>query len=310
MHIHSLKRAAVAACVVTLAAVSNAAAATVPAELRVEADGAQDLTHGWTYYSDSATIETDTSQACGGSGQEKTMAGATALGILEHARRQNDRLDPLQVSDRFDFGLLVCGIGGFVSDDSSFWTFKVNHVAPTVGAEQYQLKAGDDVLWAFSSGGSNTGNELELVAPRTADAGEPIEVTVNQYDFEGNKSPAEGAQVGGTVTDAEGKATVALDSTDVLRAYRGSDIPSAPTRICVGSCQKVAMKRIFGATTRDVIRADGDFAEYVYAAGGNDRIDVRGDSFSDRVTCGAGRDTVLADRRDRVARDCEKVTRG
>jgi hypothetical protein len=29
----------------------------------------------------------------------------------------------------------------------------------------------------------------------------------------------------------------------------------------------------------------------------------------DRVTCGRGREIVYADRRDRVARDCERVTR-
>jgi hypothetical protein len=39
---------------------------------------------------------------------------------------------------------------------------------------------------------------------------------------------------------------------------------------------------------------------------GNDRIDVR-DGKADRVSCGKGRDTVFADRFDRIARDCERV---
>lgn len=47
---------------------------------------------------------------------------------------------------------------------------------------------------------------------------------------------------------------------------------------------------------------------------GNDRIDARDRSRADRrgrdrLSCGAGRDTVLVDRRDRVARDCENVSR-
>ena len=47
---------------------------------------------------------------------------------------------------------------------------------------------------------------------------------------------------------------------------------------------------------------------------GNDRIDAR-DLYPadrrgrDRLSCGAGRDTVLVDRRDQIARDCENVSR-
>jgi hypothetical protein len=317
MHFHSLKRAALAACVTAVAAISPASAATVPAELRVEAAGGQDLTHGWTYLSDTTTLSTDRGEQCNGSGASRTFEGATALGILEHARRHNDRLDPIRISDQFDFGLLVCGIGAFTSSDTQFWTYKVNHVAPEVAAEQYPLKAGDDVLWTLQDieANTNTGNELELVAPGTVEPGEPFEVTVNEYDFGGKKTPAAGAHVAGAaeaVTDDQGKATVALaggDPSEILRAFRASDIPSAPVRICVGRCERIAKQRIFGTRARDVISARGKFAEYVSASGGNDRIDVRGDSFSDRVRCGRGRDRVLADRRDRVARDCERVTR-
>ena len=39
---------------------------------------------------------------------------------------------------------------------------------------------------------------------------------------------------------------------------------------------------------------------------GNDRIDARGNGI-DTITCGPGRDTVIADRSDRIARDCENV---
>jgi len=314
MHIHSLKHAALVACAVAVLAAPQAVAATVPAELRVEATGGQDLTHGWTYFSDSATVLTDTSEACGGKGQNVTLEGANALSILDHARRHNDKLDPLRVSDKFDFGLLVCGIGAFNASDSRFWTYKVNHVAPEVGAEQYPLKPGDDVLWSLQDigTGENTGNELELVAPRTVEAGEPFEVTVNQYDFSGQKSPAAGANVGGKLTDAQGRATVTFDDdqpSQILRAVRGMDIPSAPVRVCVGRCERIAQKRIFGTGAADVIVAKEAIAERVNAAGGNDRIDVRGDSYSDRVFCGSGRDRVFADDGDRVARDCERVTR-
>ncbi len=57
--------------------------------------------------------------------------------------------------------------------------------------------------------------------------------------------------------------------------------------------------RIDGSTGRD--RIDG--------ASGNDRI-VSRDRNTDLVSCGRGRDTVVADLRDRVSRNCEKVDRG
>jgi hypothetical protein len=41
---------------------------------------------------------------------------------------------------------------------------------------------------------------------------------------------------------------------------------------------------------------------------GNDKLDARDGAPGDRVTCGRGRDTVKADRGDRVARDCERRT--
>jgi Ca2+-binding RTX toxin-like protein len=53
-----------------------------------------------------------------------------------------------------------------------------------------------------------------------------------------------------------------------------------------------------GGAGRDVI--DG--------GAGRDRIDVV-DGGADRVTCGTGRDSVIADSGDRTARDCERMVR-
>jgi hypothetical protein len=46
----------------------------------------------------------------------------------------------------------------------------------------------------------------------------------------------------------------------------------------------------------------------VVARAGNDRIAVEYDGGVDRVACGAGRDVVAADARDRIGRDCEVVS--
>ena len=46
----------------------------------------------------------------------------------------------------------------------------------------------------------------------------------------------------------------------------------------------------------------------ISGGGGSDRISAR-DGQRDRISCGRGTDRVVADRRDRVARDCERVRR-
>jgi len=56
--------------------------------------------------------------------------------------------------------------------------------------------------------------------------------------------------------------------------------------------------RIVGSTGRDVVSGGS----------GSDRIDVR-DGKRDRVNCGRGRDTVIADSKDRVSDNCERVVR-
>jgi Ca2+-binding RTX toxin-like protein len=53
----------------------------------------------------------------------------------------------------------------------------------------------------------------------------------------------------------------------------------------------------------------GDGIDTLTGGSGNDRIVTRG-MFTDRVTCGGGDDTVLADPADLIASDCEHVDRG
>jgi hypothetical protein len=65
--------------------------------------------------------------------------------------------------------------------------------------------------------------------------------------------------------------------------------------------------RICGRLGRDLIHP-GLESDVVEAGNGNDAIFAR-DRYADRISCGRGRDTVRADRIDRVARDCERVIR-
>jgi hypothetical protein len=63
-------------------------------------------------------------------------------------------------------------------------------------------------------------------------------------------------------------------------------------------CGRQGDDRIRPHEGKDVVRA-GRGADVVFAVDGK----------VDRISCGAGRDTVLADRRDHVARDCERIRR-
>jgi hypothetical protein len=62
-----------------------------------------------------------------------------------------------------------------------------------------------------------------------------------------------------------------------------------------------------GTERADFLRGT-DGADRVLARGGNDRIAVEYDGGRDVVACGPGRDVVSADRRDRIASDCEVVS--
>jgi Tol biopolymer transport system component len=72
-------------------------------------------------------------------------------------------------------------------------------------------------------------------------------------------------------------------------------------RTLTGSCV------VSGTTGADVIEGTSLWGDIVLAGAGNDRVHVN-DGHTDRVDCGPGRDTVWADRTDRLTR-CETVHR-
>ncbi len=75
--------------------------------------------------------------------------------------------------------------------------------------------------------------------------------------------------------------------------------------------------RINGNSANDVLRGNSGNdrikgstgKDRISGGGGKDRIDARDGRGGDRIACGIGRDSVVADRRDRVGRDCERVRR-
>ena len=114
------------------------------------------------------------------------------------------------------------------------WYLKVNHVNPELGGESVKVHAGDEVLWALEP--FPYPQELSLVAPRVATAGEPFEVQVFGYNEKGKRKPVAGAVVTGASapTGSDGRAMVTLQKAQTLFARHGKDIPSNGAFVCAG----------------------------------------------------------------------------
>ena len=182
----------------------------------------------------------------GGSGKSVTVKGPTALGALAQAAKSTPALRPLLITDAFDFGLGICGVGKSKVSGKASWYLKVNHKGATVSGDTVKLKAGDEVLWSFAPSFPYA-NELDLEAPERVETGVPFTVRVFSYDEKGKRKPVAGAKVAGgaapVVTGADGTATVTAVATSpqyaILTATHGKEIPSptAPVYVCVaGSC--------------------------------------------------------------------------
>ncbi len=321
MHIHSLKRAALAACAVAVLAASPASAASVTTQLRVEANG-HDIGPGWFYAHDSVSYTTSQSEACGGSGASGSISGPSALGLLVQASDYTRRLDPVQISDQFEFGPFVCGVGSFSSSDSAFWLYKVDHVAPEVGGDKFAIDGShDQVLWYFvdTATGANTGNELFLsIGDRIVQAGTPVQVIVLEYDANGESTPAAGVRIiggGDVMTDATGTAILVFDEPgrQFIRGARGIDVPTDGERLCVwedseSECDQFIAGRVVGTHGADRISGTDD-RDHISARNGDDRINSRGDDVADSVRCGPGRDVAKLDHLDRPTGGCEVIRR-
>ena len=219
------------------------AVAKVPAELRV-VGGGKTIAEA-TLKTGTTSVPTSRKATCfgkgtGGSGKATTIKGATALGLLGQAAKSTSALKPLLLTDAFDFGLGICGVGGYSATSVLSWYLKVNHKNPELGGDAVKLKAGDEVLWALEP--YPYPNELSLVAPFSAHPGEPFQVSVYSYSDKGKKKPAAGATVTGASgpTDSAGHATVTLSEGATLIASRRKDIPSNSDTIAMcdanGAC--------------------------------------------------------------------------
>jgi hypothetical protein len=237
-----------AACALALSLIlvfaANASAAGFRADLRVVGAGGKVLAEK-NIATATTSVKTSPKATCfgkgsGGSGDAVSIKGNTAMGLLARGAKLLAALRPLLISDHFDFGLALCGVGGSVAKGNASWYLKVNHKALQVGGDAAKINPGDEVLWDLAPSYPYP-DELALVAPDSIRDGATFTVRVFAYDEKGHRTPQAGAKVTGAdkPTGADGRTTVTLSHPAKLIARRAGEIPSARERVCVGgSCPK------------------------------------------------------------------------
>jgi hypothetical protein len=124
----------------------------------------------------------------------------------------------------------------FGDQTSSAWGLAVNFVSPPVGGCQYQVHAGDEVLWAADFFGAPPDYPqkklLRLQGPGRAVAGAPTSLRVTDGS---TGAPIAGATVGGALTGSDGTAAVTLGSPGIarLKAEAPDSIRSNALTVCV-----------------------------------------------------------------------------
>jgi hypothetical protein len=114
-------------------------------------------------------------------GPNVTLSGSTPFGALERASRKGEFYYRVRATS---FGPYVSRIGRRAAGGSSGWVYKVNHVSPPVGADQYQLEERDSVLWYWATFGPTGG-------PQTLDLARVGRGCSFAYDDNGDRSRPE-----------------------------------------------------------------------------------------------------------------------
>jgi hypothetical protein len=317
--------AAVGLVLASLTLVSVAEAKTYPTELTIVDDNGALLVDQTQYVSTKdSKLKSDPKADCfgpgtGGSGKKVTVPGASALGQAVDASHTTRAARKISVSDNFDFGLAICGIGKAVATQKGFLYLKRNHVASQTGGDLTPVEKNDEILWYVVEDFTDPPPvELEIKAPARAEQGGEFGVKVTAYADDGTKTAAKGIKIEGAQkpTDADGRTTVSVNDAvqvgELLLLVAADDgaIP-ATTLVCVQSrlqeCPAGYARRINGTTQADRI-ATGRQAEYVSAGAGDDEIVGKSTSAPDFVDCGPGEDRVSGYGRGLDTKGCEKVS--
>jgi hypothetical protein len=208
-----------------LLATGTAPAAPVTVNLRVE--GSSATTFEAPVTTDGHTIA---GHPCDGTNAAANpVPGPTMTGALDDASRTGAFTWSGTWFDSFqDFG--IDRIGPDANSSTAFWGYALNFKPTQVGGCQQRVAAGDEVLFGYDF--FSKAHLLRLGGPATAEAGQPITVTVTDGQ---DGSPMAGASVGGQLTGADGTAQVSFAATGVqrLKAERADSLRSNALVVCV-----------------------------------------------------------------------------
>ena len=123
-----------------------------------------------------------------GAGQPTLQAGSNALTALDAASFAGEFYYHVTVTG---FGPFVDQIGRYAGEGFSGWSYKINGVAPPVAADQATIKAGDTVLWYWTTFSEQGGSPTLVLKRRAA---RNCYSVLSQND-QGQSTPAAGAKL-------------------------------------------------------------------------------------------------------------------
>ena len=211
---------------------AGAAQADAATKVRVRVEGAKKTIFEGTIRTAPHLVTGDSSgphQCDGTNGGAHPTPGPTATGALDTASNRANFAWAGSWSDDFqDFA--VNQIGPDAATSTQFWGVGVNFKSLQVGGCQFEVKKGDEVLWAYDL--FNKKHILRLRGPHKTRVGK--RVTLEVVDGQDGK-PVAGARVAGKRTNAKGIARLRFKSRGVkrLKAKRADSVRSNQIRVKV-----------------------------------------------------------------------------
>lgn len=142
------------------------------------------------------------------------------------------------IAKDFGWGILLCGLGGYIGDNDDFWLVKINNKSNLPGGgfvtSTTPLSAGDELLWYFTN--SSITHTLDVNLPAEGTTGVAVAGVVSKYsNFNDAKTAARGAKLeagdGAATADINGKFRIKFDqpgqylvSAESRGTTRGSDV--------------------------------------------------------------------------------------
>ena len=121
-----------------------------------------------------------------GAAEPSLISGPNALAALDAASFAGEFYYHVTVTG---FGPFVDQIGRYPGEGFNGWSYKVNGVSPPIGADQATIKAGDSVLWYWSTFTQQGGSPTLVLKRRAA---RNCYSVLSQNDL-GQSTPAAGA---------------------------------------------------------------------------------------------------------------------